>query len=316
MTLPTSFEFLLSWKFIIIYVLLFATLYVHFRGKERRPLLRQIGDHNTLIAPYNLFMYWFSAVPARPILDVDDFPQLRMLRDNWQVIRDEAAHLLEQGQIAAATGHNDLGFNSFFRTGWKRFYLKWYDAPLPSALATCPKTVALVEQIPTVHAAMFAVLPPGSKLNPHRDPFAGSLRYHLGLSTPNDDACRIYIDGTMYSWRDGQDIVFDETFVHSAANDTNQTRIILFCDVERPLRTPVMRWINRLISNTLIRAASTQNVPTENVGLLNRLYAAVGAVTTPIDEFLDRIKRKNRRAYKIAKYALILSVAYLLFVVW
>jgi beta-hydroxylase len=218
------------------------------------------------------------------------------------------------GQITAATAHNDLGFNSFFKTGWKRFYLKWYDAPLPSALAQCPKTVTLVEKIPTIHAAMFAVLPPGSKLNPHRDPFAGSLRYHLGLSTPNDDACRIYIDGNMYSWRDGQDIVFDETFVHSAANDTSQTRIILFCDLERPLRTRVMRGINRFIRNTLIRAASTQNVPTENVGVLNRLYETVGAVTQPISDFLDKLKRKNRQAFRFGKYALIVLIAYLLFV--
>ncbi len=310
-----SWKFL-SWKFIVAYIFLFATLYVHFRGKERRPLLRQIGDHNTLIAPYNLLMYWFSAVPAKPILDIAYFPELAKLRDNWRIIRDEALQLLQQGQITAATGHNDLGFNSFFKNGWKRFYLKWYDAPLPSALENCPKTVALLAQVPSVHGAMFALLPPGGKLNAHRDPFAGSLRYHLGLITPNDDACRIYIDGNMYSWRDGQDIVFDETYVHSAANDTDQTRVIIFCDVERPLHTPFMRAINRFISNTLVRAAATQNVPTENVGLLNRLYATVGAVTTPIDRFLDRLKHKNRRAFKVGKYVAIIAVLYLLFVVW
>ena len=306
----------LSWKFIVVYVFLFATLYVHFRGKERRPLLRQIGDHNTLIAPYNLFMYWFSSVPAKPILDVANFPELARLRDNWQTIRDEALQLLRHGQITASTGHNDLGFNSFFKNGWRRFYLKWYDAPLPSALEFCPKTVALLAQVPTVHGAMFAMLPPGGKLNPHRDPFAGSLRYHLGLATPNDDACRIYIDGNMYSWRDGQDIVFDETFVHSAANDTQQTRVILFCDVERPLHTPIVRAINRFVSNTLVRAASTQNVPTENVGLLNRLYAAVGAITTPVNDFLDALKNKNRRAFRIGKYIAIAAVLYLIFVAW
>ena len=42
---------------------------------------------------------------------------------------------------------------------------------------------------------MFAVLPPGGKLGAHRDPFAGSLRYHLGLVTPNSDKCRILVDG-------------------------------------------------------------------------------------------------------------------------
>jgi beta-hydroxylase len=261
-------------------------------------------------------MYWFSAVPVQPILNVAAFPELAKLRDNWQIIRDEALQLLKQGQITTATGHNDLGFNSFFKNGWKRFYLKWYDAPLPSAIEHCPKTVELLAQVPSVHGAMFALLPPGSKLNPHRDPFAGSLRYHLGLITPNDDACRIYVDGNMYSWRDGQDIVFDETYLHSAANDTQQTRVIIFCDVERPLRTSIMRAINRFVSNTLVRAASTQNVPTENVGLLNHLYATVGAISTPIDQFLDRLKHKNRRAFKLGKYILIAAALYLLFIVW
>ncbi|MCP6182937.1 aspartyl/asparaginyl beta-hydroxylase domain-containing protein, partial [Klebsiella pneumoniae] len=90
---------------------------------------------------------------------------------------------------------------SFFKKGWKRFYLKWYDKPLPSAEALCPRTVELVSSIPNVKGAMFALLPGGSHLNPHRDPFAGSLRYHLGLSTPNSDACRIYVDGQEYAWR-------------------------------------------------------------------------------------------------------------------
>ncbi|MGT2494830.1 aspartyl/asparaginyl beta-hydroxylase domain-containing protein [Cupriavidus basilensis] len=31
--------------------------------------------------------------------------------------------------------------------------------------------------------------------------FAGSLRYHLGLATPNDDRCFIEVDGERHSWR-------------------------------------------------------------------------------------------------------------------
>ncbi|MFX5366545.1 aspartyl/asparaginyl beta-hydroxylase domain-containing protein, partial [Acinetobacter baumannii] len=86
-----------------------------------------------------------------------------------------------EGFIRAAAKNNDWGFYSFFKGGWKRFYLKWYDDFLPSAQSLCPKTVALLDSIPTVHGAMFAMLPPGGKLGAHRDPFAGSLRYHLGL---------------------------------------------------------------------------------------------------------------------------------------
>ncbi len=59
--------------------------------------------------------------------------------------------------------------------------------------------------------------------------------------TPNSDLCRIYIDGTPYAWRDGQDILFDETFIHSVNNETDETRLILFCDVARPMRTVIVR---------------------------------------------------------------------------
>jgi hypothetical protein len=60
------------------------------------------------------------------------FPELAKLQDNWETIRGEAVELFE-GFIRAAAKNNDWGFYSFFKSGWKRFYLKWYDDFLPSA---------------------------------------------------------------------------------------------------------------------------------------------------------------------------------------
>ncbi|EQD71258.1 Aspartyl/Asparaginyl beta-hydroxylase, partial [mine drainage metagenome] len=194
------------------------------------------------------------------------FAELDALKGHWQTIRAEALALAEAGHIRKAEGRNDASFDSFFRQGWKRYYLKWYGNALPSAQAQCPQTVALVNAIPTVKAAMFTLLPPGSKLNAHRDPFAGSLRYHLGLVTPNSPACRILVDGEELVWRDGEDFMFDETFVHWAENRTEHTRVILFCDIERPLYTPVMRAINRAVSRFMGQATATDNVPGEPVG--------------------------------------------------
>jgi hypothetical protein len=139
-------QFLVLWAFIA------SALAVHFRGKVRLGFWRQVSDHSTIMAPYNVLMYMFSAVPNRPVLQVGMIPELSVLRDNWQTIREEAQRLFAQGQIKAADKYNDWGFNSFFRTGWKRFYLKWYSAPLPSALANCPKTVELLNSIPNLRA--------------------------------------------------------------------------------------------------------------------------------------------------------------------
>jgi beta-hydroxylase len=295
--------------FLIIVVLLYlaSVLFVHLRGRVRLPFKRQLLDHSGFFAPYNVLMYAFSAVPARAFPDRRAFPQLDPLKDNWQVIREEALHLFDEGYIRAAEKNNDASFSSFFKEGWKRFYLKWYGDPLPSAGALCPKTVRLLAKIPQVKAAMFALLPPGAKLNPHRDPFAGSLRYHLGLITPNTDDCRIFVDGEEYAWRDGKDVVFDETFVHWAENRTDKTRVILFCDVERPLHTQAMRAINRVVGRVLGRATATQNIGGDHVGLINRLYGFGHAVGVQ----RKRFKRAYPRAYKGTRVALVLAL-----VVW
>jgi beta-hydroxylase len=174
-------------KWLIIGIFLSSVMYVHFRGKVRHRFFKQIFDHSAVVAPFNVFMYLFSKVPTTPYISVTQFPELQAITDAWEMIREEAINLREQERIAASKNNNDAGFNSFFKTGWKRFYLKWYDAKHVSADRYCPKTVALLREIPSVKAAMFAELPPGGKLNPHRDPFAGSLRYHLGLATPNQD---------------------------------------------------------------------------------------------------------------------------------
>ena len=298
--------------FVLFALYVASVLYVHLRGRARLRFGRQLFDHSGLFAPYNLLMYAFSAVPSRAILDRSRFPHLDPLRDSWRTIRDEASHLFDEGYIRAAEKHNDAGFGSFFKEGWKRFYLKWYGEPLPSAHALCPQTVALLESIPSVKAAMFALLPPGSKLNPHRDPYAGSLRYHLGLITPNSDDCLIFVDGQPYSWRDGEDIVFDETYVHWAENKTDQTRVILFCDVERPLHTSVVRAINRVFSRVVGRATATQNVATERVGAINRLYGFAHRV----GERKKAFKRRHPLGYKFGRYALILLVLGWLLLPW
>jgi beta-hydroxylase len=296
-------------KFLVLYVFLGSTLYMHFRGRARLPLLRQIGNHSTLMAPYNVFLYAFSAVSTRPYLDLKQFPELATLRDNWETIRDEARVLLGGGGLKAASDHLDIGFNSFFQRGWRRFYLKWYDAPPPSALALCPKTVALLQSVPSVNAAMFALLPPGARLNEHRDPSAASLRYHLGIITPNSDDCYIVVDGQSYSWRDGQDVMFDETYLHYAENRTDQTRLILFCDIERPLHGAPVRALNRLFERVVLRAAATQNDDVEDVGWINRAYKPVGL----LKDQLKRLKQWNKPLFNGCKYVLILALLYWIF---
>jgi beta-hydroxylase len=301
---------LLAPQLVGLYILVATTLYVHFRGKERLRFARQLGDHSTYLAPYNVLMYAGSAVPNQPVIPVASFPELSKLSENWETIREEAVRLFDEGFIRAAAKNNDWGFYSFFKSGWKRFYLKWYDDFLPSARTLCPKTVELLNSIPSVHGAMFAMLPPGGKLGAHRDPFAGSLRYHLGLVTPNSDKCRILVDGVPCVWRDGEAFMFDETFIHHAENATDVNRIILFCDVERPMKYGLLTRINRWVSHHIVKASATQNVEGEHVGVLNKVFGKLYEIHLQS----RKVKEWNRSVYYALKYALTVAVVGLIVV--
>jgi beta-hydroxylase len=286
-----------------------SATYVHFRGRARHSFMRQLTDHSTFFAPVNALVYLFSAVPSRPFLDVRDFPALAPLQARWREIRDEALRLRDEARIRGSEAYDDAGFNSFFRRGWKRFYLKWYGEPQPSALAHCPRTVEILESIPEVRAALFALLPAGGTLMEHRDPYAGSLRYHLGLSTPNSDACWISVDGARYSWRDGEGVLFDETYVHHAANETDADRVILFCDVERPLRGRLARAANRWFGDHLMRATRSRNERDEDVGAVNVAFGQVYKVRL----LGKRLKAWNEPTYYAVKFALLAGLVWLVF---
>ena len=302
-------------KYVLLALFLSSVAYVHLRGRVRFPFFRQLFNHSSLLAPYNALMYLFSAIPSRPLLGEREFPELKPLSENWRMMRDEALKLRDEGYIRIALNNNDIGFNSFFKRGWKRFYLKWYDQPLPSAQALCPKTVELLNSIPAVKGAMFALLDPRSNLNPHRDPFAGSMRYHLGLVTPNSDACFISVDGERYFWKDGEAVLFDETYIHFVENNTDETRIILLCDIERPLTLRFMRALNGWVSRQMVSGSATQNVENEPVGALNRFYGNVyHPIAARVSGAARALKRRNRTLYRTLQYGLVIGLADLIFV--
>lgn len=253
-------------------------------------------------------MYLFSRVPNTPYLRPEMFPELAILQQNWLVIREEGIRLQQLEQIKAADKYNDAGFNSFFKTGWKRFYLKWYEDAHPSASQLCPQTTALLRDIPSVKAAMFATLPDGSRLPRHRDPYAGSLRFHLGLATPNDDRCFIEVDGQRYSWRDGEGVLFDETYIHYAENTSGENRLILFCDIERPMRYRWAQKVNHWLGRYLMSAASAPNDASDRTGGINRAFRYIYQIRI----VGKRLKKWNKTVYYVVKWLLFGGIAWLI----
>lgn len=283
-----------------------------YRGRER---FAGFGEYVRkgwpIFAPFNCMLYAFTNSRAKAaILDETQFQDLKLLQDNWQTIREEASLLMQQGSLdktgdESAKAFYDIGFRTFYKYGWRKFYLTWYGHEHASALKYCPKTVALLRQVKSVNGAMFSMLPPGGKLTRHLDPVACSLRYHLGLVTPNDDQCFINVDGQNYSWRDGKALVFDETYLHYAANDTQTNRLILMCDIKRPMNFPgnlINFFYSKLMSITVV-----PNMDGDKQGLVNKIFSTI----SPILRQTKQLKQTNRPLYLAIKY----TVNTLLFVI-
>jgi len=278
-----------------------------------------------IFTPFNCMLYLFTAAKARPaIMDMSQFPELKELEDNWQVIRQEAVELMAEGGFDQITdkesaSYYDIGFRTFYKYGWTKFYVNWYGYTHESAKRTCPKTVELLSRIPQVNGAMFSVLPPGGQLTRHLDPVACSLRYHLGLETPNDDKCYISVDDQQYSWRDGEPLLFDVTYLHFAHNDADKPRLILMCDIERPM-SPIGRILNWPYK-LLMRATVVPNTDEDKRGFANKTFSTL----VPLLDKSKRLKETNLPAYKALKYTvngtLLLAIAGLVwlilkFLVW
>jgi beta-hydroxylase len=275
----------------------------NYRGNARYETLNQYFRKAwPIFAPLNCFLYLFTNKKAnKPIIDVKDFPELKTITDSWEVIKEEGQRLFNNGNFDLTNNPNsdayyDIGFRSFYKYGWSKFYLKWYGHTHKSALELCPRTSEIISKIPSVSGAMFSVITPQSELTRHIDPIASSLRYHLGLNTPNSNDCFINVDGQTYSWRDGEAFMFDETYLHFVKNNTDSHRLILMCDINRPtsffgslLNIP-LKFIMGVVS-------LVPNLPGDQRGIANIIFSTI----TPFLKSLKQLKEANRPLYILVK---------------
>jgi beta-hydroxylase len=286
----------------ILAIYILSIVFVRVRSNDKFSLTRQLSDFSTFMVIFNLPAYLLSKVPIQPFTDIKHYPELQKIEDNWEVIRDEAMALYDSGHIGVG---EELPGSGFYKNDrWKSFYLKSFKNEIPSAYDLAPKTMALIDQVPSMHMAVFAALMPGKSLKKHHDPFAFTLRYSLGLSTPNSEDCCLVVDGIDMPWEDGKSYVFDETYMHSVYNNTDQMRIILMTDVERPLYSNIVLKIYCFIGGSFNKLFAVDNVDPKYSGIGNKLGKGVLAYSAMLKKF----KHKNKPLYVLSKIVVIYSV--------
>ncbi|WP_414900347.1 aspartyl/asparaginyl beta-hydroxylase domain-containing protein [Sphingomonas flavalba] len=109
----------------------------------------------------------------------------------------------------------------------------------------CPRTMAVLEQIPQPRAAgcspnaMFSLLAPRTTIPPHVGVNNTRLVCHLPLIVP--DHCWFRVGAETRSWTPGEAFVFDDTIEHEAANGSEALRVVFIIDVWHPDLSPVER---------------------------------------------------------------------------
>jgi aspartyl/asparaginyl beta-hydroxylase (cupin superfamily) len=179
-----------------------------------------------------------SLVPTDPILDPALFAWTGPLRDQWEMIRDEAFAVMRApagvptlAEVSPDHGRIALG-------GWRSFFLRAYDYAVPANMARCPGTAAALATIPTLNSAFFSILSPRAHIPEHRGPSKGIITCHLTLQAPSADGCRLRIAGREVGWAEGEFLILDDSYRHEVWNDTDETKVVLLIQVRRPSLWP------------------------------------------------------------------------------
>ena len=292
-----------------------STVYVYFfRGDARfSSAVEYLRKGWPVFAPLNVILYLSTKRWARkPFLSTDSFENLSLLESNWKDIAQEAMALHEAGYFEQTTDKKnksfyDVGFRTFYKYGWSKFYCSWYGTTLNSAAVHCPKTIDLLKRIPSINGALFTLLPASSQLTRHLDPIACSFRYHLGLETPNSEQCFINVDGQSKSWYNSKAFVFDETYLHYVENNTKEMRLILMCDLERPMGLvgKVFNWYYKKLVGLML----VPNLPGDQAGPINKLFGSV----SPFLASTKQLKKKKPALYYPLKWTFNLTLLFVSF---
>jgi aspartyl/asparaginyl beta-hydroxylase (cupin superfamily) len=192
---------------------------------QRRRLVRRYSKR--LLRRINSYLAAQSLVPDQAVFSRDLFPWVRAFELNWETIRGELERVLRY-----RSEHN---------------------------CALCPETARLLATVPHLETAFFSILAPGAHIPAHKGLAKGLLRCHLGLIVPkNTERCTLYLDGTPHTWQEGRVLLFDDTHRHEVHNATDEDRVVLLFDFERPM-TLRGRLTGRILLALIRRSAYVQD---------------------------------------------------------
>jgi len=203
--------------------------------KNRGWLFKAFRDKN--------LKYYNSKINSPAYLDLNEhFPDHEILKQNWKEIKKEIEGVIRSGKKLPKFHEVDNGQDYISNnddSSWSLLNLLLYDMWHKKNIKMCPKTSSLLRSVRGVKSAYFSVLSPGKHIPPHKGPYKGIIRYQLALSVPKSGECKLIVDNKEYFWKEGEGVLFDDTYVHEVQNKTKEVRIALLLDIKRKINGPL-----------------------------------------------------------------------------
>ena len=256
--------------------------------KRRRKKVKRYGK--LFIRGVAGFLGRQGLIDDAPIIDKALFPSLKPLEDKWQTVRTELDEILEHREavplfqeVSPDQKKISIGDN------WRTFILFGFGGKSVKNCRQAPETAKLLEAVPNLQSAWFSIISPGYHIPPHRGVTKGIIRCHLGLIVPKEaEKCYMRVDDQICVWREGEAFVFDDTYEHEVRNDTDEERVVLILDFDRP-----MRLAGRLLNKTfiaLLKFTAYYQEPKK-------------AMRTYEDQFEAAVRRANENMEKLSEDA-------------
>ena len=251
--------------------------------QTRRRLVKRTGRR--LIKRAADLMVRQSLVADRPVHDARDFPFVATIEADWRKIRAELDELLKH-RASLPSFHEISPDQQYISHGdhWKVFILFGFGVPSERNCARCPETARLLRSVPRLQSAWFSILAPRYHIPEHRGVTKSLLRTHLGLIIPQErDKCTMRVGGETVRWEPGKCVVFDDFYRHEVWNDTDEQRVVLIFDFERPMR-PLGRRVNAVLMWGIKRTAYFKDAKRNQKNWDERLESAVQTADKMMDE--------------------------------
>jgi tetratricopeptide (TPR) repeat protein len=198
-------------------------------------------DYNTPRQMPHLF--YIPDLTAVPIWDVSKFTWVPDLIAQHSFIKSELSSVITQlDSVARPYLDNHFSAEDFEALAGKQTWtaLDLYKEGELSTFAKqyFPKTIEILSTLPLAargglpDEVFFSILKAGQEIPPHYGLSNHSLTCHLGIDVPSD--CELSVGDEIYQWQDAEVLVFDDTFIHSARNNSSHTRIVLLFSIWHP----------------------------------------------------------------------------------